>query len=553
MTELKTKELGTDMDGDDVSTPDIPALSSLEGETDKNANSDANLTVESDSSSISTEDEDLLKDLENRGDEFDESKNSKEDKPKDASEALLLALQHKETGNKHFSATELIEASRCYRKGISLLKPFNQANSGDEQIQSLLVTMHTNMSMVCYKQSKLKLAKDAAGKALEIDASNVKALYRRALAQRSLGDEEAALDDLKAAYKLDEQNTAVKKEISNIRKSRELAKQNEKMRMQKAFSSGSLLYGDREDEAKRAAKRKEEERKEREERDAKEKEKRTKEWEDDCVEKLKNGEEVLSFEQWDEERVKREQEARKEAEKKRREERKAAKTTEKEDTDSEDELTEKELAMLRGYKKTSDGRTTSYFTREQTEKEKELIGCIKPKRLESNVSEIGASTEQLQSTIGSVWNQAGTTWEEKDTTDWCKSCLKECLLDSMAVHTSECESGTYVAQVKGVDALTGDASVALAGGKKRYIYDFHTDIKYEISNENGCIASGSLKLPDINSAHTAEEELEVEILKWKKSPNEDCEINGAEACRTLLVIEIRKSVLKFVEKFNHSF
>jgi activator of HSP90 ATPase len=209
--------------------------------------------------------------------------------------------------------------------------------------------------------------------------------------------------------------------------------------------------------------------------------------------------------------------------------------------------------MLRGYKKTSDGRTTSYFTREQTEKEKELIGCIKPKRLESTVSESGASTEQQQSTIGSVWNQAGTTWEEKDTTDWCKSCLKECLLDSMAVHTSECESVTYVAQVKGVDALTGDASVALAGGKKRYIYDFHTDIKYEISNENGCIASGSLKLPDINSAHTAEEELEVEILKWKKSPNEDCEINGAETCRTLLVMEIRKSVLKFVEKFNHSF
>eukprot|EP00956_Cyclotella_meneghiniana_P040522 scaffold198162_cov30-Cyclotella_meneghiniana.AAC.1 len=60
--------------------------------------------------------------------------------------------------------------------------------------------------------------------------------------------------------------------------------------------------------------------------------------------------------------------------------------------------------MLRGYKKTSDGRTTSYFTREQTEKEKELIGCIQPKRLESAASNASSATpsEQLSSqSVGS--------------------------------------------------------------------------------------------------------------------------------------------------------
>jgi activator of HSP90 ATPase len=156
--------------------------------------------------------------------------------------------------------------------------------------------------------------------------------------------------------------------------------------------------------------------------------------------------------------------------------------------------------------------------------------------------------------VGSVWNQAGTTWEEKDTTDWCKSCLKECLLESMSAHATESGSSTYVARVTSVDALTGDASVALAGGKKRYIYDFHTELKYEVLNdEKECIGSGSLKLPDINSAHTAEEELEVEILRWKKSPDEDCDVNGVETCRELLVGEVRKSVLKFVERFNANF
>eukprot|EP00956_Cyclotella_meneghiniana_P009807 scaffold13586_cov82-Cyclotella_meneghiniana.AAC.1 len=487
----------------------------------------------------------------------------------DREAALLHALSHKETGNAHFSSQNLIEASRSYRKGISLLKPFNVANTGEDQIKALLVTMNTNLSMVCYKQQKYKLARDAAGKALEMEGTNVKALYRRALAHRSLGDEDAALVDLKAAYKLDETNVAVKKEVASIKKSRELAKQNEKERLQKAFSSkGSLLYGDKEAEEKRAAKRREMEKKEKEEREAKEKEKLKKQWEDDCVEILKNGEEVLSFEQWDERRLQREKEEkerkekeRKEAEKKKREERKAAAAAankEQDDTDSEDELTEKELAMLRGYKKTSDGRTTSYFTREQTEKEKELIGCIQPKRLESAASNTSSATpsEQLSSqSVGSVWNQSGTTWEEKDTTDWCKSCLKECLLESMAAHATESGNATYIAQVKGVDGLVGDASVALAGGKKRFIYDFHTDVKYEIMNdEKECVASGSLKLPDINSAHTAAEELEVEILRWSKSPvKEDCDASGVDMCRNLLVGEVRKSVLKFVERFNANF
>ena len=484
----------------------------------------------------------------------------------DREAALLHALSHKETGNAHFSSQNLIEASRSYRKGISLLKPFNVANTGEDQIKALLVTMNTNLSTVCYKQQKYKLARDAAGKALEMEGTNVKALYRRALAHRSMGDEDAALLDLKTAYKLDDTNVAVKKEVASIKKSRELAKQNEKERLQKAFSSGSLLYGDKEAEEKRAAKRREMEKKEQEEREAKEKERLKKEWEDECVEMLKNGEEVLSFEQWDERRLQREKEEmerkekeRKETEKKKREERKAAAaaTKNQDDTESEDELTEKELAMLRGYKKTSDGRTTSYFTREQTEKEKELIGCIQPKRLESTTSNTsGTASEQLSSqSVGSVWNQSGTTWEEKDTTDWCKSCLKECLLDSMAAHATESGNATYIAQVKGVDGLAGDASVALAGGKKRFIYDFHTDIKYEIMNdEKECVASGSLKLPDINSAHTAAEELEVEILRWTKSPlEEDCDANGVGMCRSLLVGEVRKSVLKFVERFNANF
>jgi hypothetical protein len=54
--------------------------------------------------------------------------------------------------------------------------------------------------------------------------------------------------------------------------------------------------------------------------------------------------------------------------------------------------------------------------------------------------------------------------------------------------------------------MKGDASVAIAGGEKRYIYDYHTTVKYEISDGGGeVVASGSLRLPEVHSANMSSE------------------------------------------------
>lgn len=492
--------------------------------------------------------------------------------PVDPTEALLQAMNHKEDGNNHFKLGDLISAARSYRHGTTLLKNLNQGNTGDDQVKQLIISLQTNLSMVCFKQNKHKMSRDVASKALEVDNQNVKALYRRAVASRAIGDVDAARADLKTAYKLDPTNTAVKKELLAIKKSLEDLKKKEKARLQKAFSkSGSLLYSDKEEEEKR----KQEEKKEQERRDAEALKKRKQEWEDECVRRMSSEppEEAISYEDWDKAKKKKDEDeekarkkAKKEEEDRKKEERrkaraaqKAASSQNKDDDSSDDELTEKELAMLRGYKKTSDGRTTSYFNREQTEKEKELIGCIKPKKLEevsSAPSSTTASPTSLTNTssVGSAWNASGTTWEEKDTSEWCRACLTECLKEATAVFTANnADQSTYVAVVKEVESVTGDASVALAGGKKRYIYDFHTSVKYDILDDgDDKIASGKLALPDINSATTAEEELEVDMSGWTKAPSGESE-NHVVACRNLLVQDVRKSVLRFVEKFNANF
>ena len=166
--------------------------------------------------------------------------------------------------------------------------------------------------------------------------------------------------------------------------------------------------------------------------------------------------------------------------------------------------------------------------------------------------------------ILSAWNASGTTWEEKDTTDWCKKTLEECLLDTTSAYYSEAssEGTTYVAVVKKVKDLTGDASVAIAGGKKRYIYDFHVSVEYEIADEGGeVVATGTLRLPEVHSASTSDEELEEEVLAWKTGPtpsdngsaNQDTTTKDCIDCRKMLVSDVTKSVLRFVEKFNATF
>jgi hypothetical protein len=303
---------------------------------------------------------------------------------------------------------------------------------------------------------------------------------------------------------------------------------------------------------------------------------------------------VVSFEEWDKQRRKKEEKAekaRKKAKKaeedKRREERRRAKASSStddvansnDDGSDDDVLTEKELAALRGYKKTSDGRTTSYFTREQTERERELIGSIAPRRLDESSTSPSPTSNLVGVEVGSggggggsgpsAWNASGTTWEEKDATDWCTKTLERCLLDTPpSAHYSDTSLTTYLASVRGVSDVKGDASVAIAGGKKRYIYDYHATVEYEISNEGGEIAaSGSLRLPEVHSANTSsgnEEELEVEVLAWKKAPSssslpqdDDIVMSNMERdcieCRKALVADVRKSVLGFVEKFNENF
>jgi tetratricopeptide (TPR) repeat protein len=538
----------------------VEKMDTDEGSTEvKTGSSEKEVEEEEESSSESTVKEDRSEDSTSVIDDDEDYEDipSLGSSNKDPTELVAEAVRVKDEGNDHFKSGDLIKASRSYRKGTSLLKNLNKANTGDEQVKALLVSLQTNLSMVCFKQNKHKQSRDVASKALEVDSENVKALFRRAVACRKLGDFDKAKDDLKFALQLDPTNKAVQKELLSLKKEADDKKKAEKAALAKAFSSksSSFLYNDKEEEEKK----KMEEKAAKEEEERKAKEKRKADWEDICVQRLSRGEEAISFEEYEkqlEEKRKEEEKARKKAKKEEEERKKAdhraankVAMTETPDSDSDEELTEQEMKMFRGYKKTSDGRTTSYFTREQSEEEKRFLGDIAPQRLQADPQPLSPTpidnSSSANSTSQSAWNQAGT-WEEKDTSAWCNASLEKFLKGSK-VEIDHC-----TAQVTDVKDLTGDASVAFTRGKKRYVFDYHASVKYEIMDEGDeKIASGTLKLPDISSTGI-NDELEVDILSWKKTPAEN--VNAiATKCRDGLVDKIRSQVLEFVTAFNNEY
>lgn len=490
----------------------------------------------------------------------DEKEDDDDDDNMDPNETLLKAIDLKTQGNNHFTAGNLTHAARSYRKGTSLLKPLNQSNLGDPQVKSLLLNLQTNLSMVCYKQDKHAQAVKVATCALEVEKENVKALYRRAVALRKLGDLEGAKKDLKMALGCEGGNVKViQKEWQSVKVELEQLKKKKKAALSKAFSSkgGSFLYEDKEEEEKRKEKAK----KDKEEAEKVALQKRKQDWEDECVSRLADGKEAISFEDYEKELKKKEKEeekarkkAKKEEEEKRAAQRRAARAASKKeesDDDDDDELTESEMKMFRGYKKTSDGRTTSYFTREQTEEEKKLLGSIAPQKLSSPPQRLdsnASSPSNATSNSASAWNQAGT-WEEKNTSDWCNSSLEKHLKEARV------ETNSLTASISEVKDLTGEASVVMVSGKKRFVFDFNSNLKYKITNkEDDKVGSGTFNLPEISST-SIDDELEIVVTKWKKNleETEDITTESLMQCRDALVNQIRSQIAAFVAAFNAQF
>ncbi|KAM9393011.1 protein unc-45 homolog B [Pholidichthys leucotaenia] len=104
-------------------------------------------------------------------------------------------MQLKEEGNKHFQAGDIDKAIECYTNAIKVCKD-----------KKMLAVIHRNRS-ACYlkKESYANAASDAS-KAIDVDAADIKALYRRCQALEKLGKLDMAFKDVQRCATLEPKN-----------------------------------------------------------------------------------------------------------------------------------------------------------------------------------------------------------------------------------------------------------------------------------------------------------------------------------------------------------
>lgn len=133
-------------------------------------------------------------------------------------EKIEAAAKKKEEGNALFKAGKYARASKRYEKAVKYIE-YDSSFSDEEkkQAKALKISCNLNNAACKLKLKEYKEAEKLCTKVLEMDSTNVKALYRRAQAYINLADLELAEFDIKKALEIDPDNREVKLEYKMLK------------------------------------------------------------------------------------------------------------------------------------------------------------------------------------------------------------------------------------------------------------------------------------------------------------------------------------------------
>nr|XP_010926682.1 70 kDa peptidyl-prolyl isomerase [Elaeis guineensis] len=133
-------------------------------------------------------------------------------------EKIEAAGKKKQEGNAVFKVGKYIRASKRYEKGAKFIE-YDSSFSDEEKRQSkvLKITFNLNNAACKLKLKDYKQAEKLCTKVLQLNSSNVKALYGRAQAYIQLADLDLAERDIKKALEIDPDNRDVKLEYKTLK------------------------------------------------------------------------------------------------------------------------------------------------------------------------------------------------------------------------------------------------------------------------------------------------------------------------------------------------
>ena len=408
-------------------------------------------------------------------------------------QVMLKVEEAKAKGNELFKSSSFVAARAEYDSGIGLIKRHDTVLAAVRgEATKLATTLHSNIAMCALKESSWVLAVKSCDEALSLDPSNLKALYRRGVAYGRLEDFVKGKADLQRVTTLDRdggsESIAATKEINDlIRREKEYLKQ-EKAKFSSMFASGKGggMYADKEAELKKKQAKALEREDYLNDEYTKKKMASRREKGDDFKEP--------TFEEFKEEFEKGEKEAAaakaKVTESEQTQRSSSSKISKPADSSSDDDEETKDI--FKGYKRTADGRTTTYFNRELDDTAKQLLkGTTAPKPLGSLEAvsssfsstpgtSVVATADNGSSVTASTWNTAGT-WEEREMSSYATERLKTlCLQAAYTTYASDPSPVNIHASITEVKKCEGEAQVILARGKKRHVFDYTITLNFVV-------------------------------------------------------------------------
>ncbi|KAM7396647.1 hypothetical protein PAMP_019673 [Pampus punctatissimus] len=139
---------------------------------------------------------------------------TKESWEMNTTEKLEQSLIVKEKGTQYFKEGKYKQASVQYKRIVSWLEHESSLSEEDEKKQKVLqLAAHLNLAMCFLKLKELNQALENCDKALELDASSEKALFRRGEALYGMKEFDKARDDFKQVVELYPANKAAKSQM----------------------------------------------------------------------------------------------------------------------------------------------------------------------------------------------------------------------------------------------------------------------------------------------------------------------------------------------------
>lgn len=132
-------------------------------------------------------------------------------------ERIDSAKHFKDLGNEMFQSGNSLNALGNYRKGIQRLIPAYEVSEEEKQeIDPLKLSFYLNIAACQIKLENFEYAVTNSSKALEMDKNNIKALYRRSVANLELNNLDKVKDDVEAGLKIESENNAFKKQLQKL-------------------------------------------------------------------------------------------------------------------------------------------------------------------------------------------------------------------------------------------------------------------------------------------------------------------------------------------------